>query len=518
MNALIALTDIPGPALDYALIAPVVLVFGAAVVGVLIEAFLPRSARRVAQLTLTFVSLALALAAVVSNHLSERVGQTAGTAIAVDGVSIFVQGLILVTALIGALYFAEQLVDPQGDAFAPRASALPGSEEEIEFTNDGWLQTEVWPLFLFAVTGMLMFPVANDLLTLFVALEVMSLPLYLMAGLARRRRLLSQEAALKYFILGSFASAFMLYGSALIYGFAGTVSFPAIADVLSSTTDRGGLLGIGTLFVVIGLLFKVGAAPFHQWTPDVYQGSPTPLTAFMAAATKTAAFVALLRLTIVALEGVKWDLQPVLWAVAGITMLVGTIVGVAQTDIKRMLAYSSVAHAGFLLLAVIASDKAGVSGALFYLAAYSFTTLGTFGVVSLVRDASGEATSLGSWAGLGKRNPLVAGVFALFLLALAGIPLTSGFTSKFAVFSAAYEAGAAPLVVLAVVASAIAAFFYVRVIVLMYFTDPKGEDVEVVLPSAFSTLALAASVIMTVVLGVVPQPVFDLLDSVFFLR
>ena len=219
---------------------------------------------------------------------------------------------------------------------------------------------------------------------------------------------------------------------------------------------------IGSLFVFAGLLFKVGAAPFHQWTPDVYQGAPTALTAFMGAATKVAAFGALLRVSYVALDGLRWDLAPVLWVVAGLTMLVGTIVGVAQSDVKRMLAYSSIAHAGFVLLGVLASSAAGLSGSLFYLLAYSFTTLGTFGIVSLVHDASGEANNLGQFAGLGKRSPLVAGTFAMFLLALAGIPLTSGFTGKFAVFAAAYASGAAPLVVLAVVASAIAAFFYVR--------------------------------------------------------
>jgi NADH-quinone oxidoreductase subunit N len=492
--------------------------FGAAVLAVLVEAFVPATSRRVTQLTLTFVALIGALFAVIANHQAEVFTINAVNSIAIDGVGTFLQGLIIVVAIVGALFLAEKEVDPQGDAFAPRASALPGSDDEIAFTSQGWLQTEIWPLFLFAVTGMVVFPVANDFLTLFVALEVMSLPLYLLAGMARRRRLLSQEAALKYFVLGAFSSAFLLYGAAMFYGFAGAVDFNSIAAAISADSSRSGLLTVGALFVFVGLLFKVGAAPFHQWTPDVYQGAPTPVTAFMGAATKIAAFGALARVAYSALGGLAWDFEPVLWAIAGITMLVGTVVGVAQTDIKRMLAYSSIAHAGFILLGIIAGNQAGLSAILFYLAAYGFTTLGTFAIVMLVRDGAGEASNLGSWAGLGKRSPLVAGVFAFFLLALAGIPLTSGFAGKFAVFTAAYEAGAAPLVIAAVIASMIAAFFYIRVIVLMFFTDAKNDEVSVVLPSVFGQVGIALAVAVTVILGVAPQPLFDLLTQAIFIR
>jgi NADH-quinone oxidoreductase subunit N len=238
----------------------------------------------------------------------------------------------------------------------------------------------------------------------------------------------------------------------------------------------------------------------------------------MSAGTKVAAFGALLRVFYVALSGLAWDLSVVLWAIAIITMLVGTIIGVAQSDIKRMLAYSSIAHAGFLLLGVIAQSKAALDGSLFYLAGYAFTSLGAFAVVSLVRDASGEANHLGQWAGLGKRSPVIASVFTLFLLALAGIPLTSGFVGKFAVFAAAYEKGLAPLVVVAVIASAIAGFFYVRVIVLMFFTDASGDEVSVVVPSFATAAAITITAVVTIVLGVVPQPVFDLLSNALFLK
>lgn len=518
MNALISAINIAPPVIEYSLLAPILVVLGGAVISVLVEAFVQRDLRRPIQLSLVFATLIVAFMLVVKTYMDTAIGYPAVHAISIDGPGIFLQGVILLAALVGAMLLGESSVDPQGDAFAAQASTLPGSEDEQAFTTRGWFQTEIWALFLFSVGGMLIFPVASDFLTLFVALEVMSLPLYLMAGMARRRRLLSQEAALKYFVLGSFSSAFMLYGSALLYGYAGTVRFDKLADAFAIDPGRSGLVIAGSLMVFVGLLFKVGAAPFHQWTPDVYQGSPTALTAFMAAATKVAAFGALFRVGYVALSGVRWDIQPALWAIAGLTMLIGTIVGVAQSDIKRMLAYSSVAHAGFLLLGLLAYSRSGLGGSLFYLAAYAFTTLGTFAIVSLVRDASGEATNLRSWAGLGKQSPIVAGTFALFLLALAGIPLTSGFVGKFAVFSAAYEGGAQPLVILAVVSSMIAAFFYVRVIVLMFFTDAVNEEVSVVVPSVLTKVALTMSVAVTIFLGVFPQPVLDLLNKAIFLR
>ena len=515
-SALIA--DITAPNINYYMLAPILIVLGGAVLSVLVEAFYPRESRRSAQIALVLTTLVVAFLAVLNTKVDAILGFTIVNSLAIDGVSVFLQGLIILSALVGALLISENRIDPLGDAFAAQSSALPGSEDELAFTERGWYQTEIWSLFLFSVGGMLIFPIANDLLTLFVALEVMSLPLYLLVGMARRRRLLSQEAALKYFVLGAFSSAFMLYGSALVYGFANSVEFGDVAKALSASAANSNLMLVGGIFILIGLLFKVGAAPFHQWTPDVYQGAPTAITAFMSAGTKVAAFGALLRVFYVALSGLAWDLSVVLWAIAIITMLVGTIIGVAQSDIKRMLAYSSIAHAGFLLLGVIAQSKAALDGSLFYLAGYAFTSLGAFAVVSLVRDASGEANHLGQWAGLGKRSPVIASVFTLFLLALAGIPPTSGFVGKFAVFAAAYEKGLAPLVVVAVIASAIAGFFYVRVIVLMFFTDASGDEVSVVVPSFATAAAITITAVVTIVLGVVPQPVFDLLSNALFLK
>jgi NADH-quinone oxidoreductase subunit N len=271
---------------------------------------------------------------------------------------------------------------------------------------------------------------------------------------------------------------------------------------------------IGTGLLLVGVLFKIGAVPFHSWIPDVYQGAPTPITAFMAAATKIAAFGAMLRVFYVAVPELSDDWRPVLWAIAILTMVVGTVTAVTQTDVKRMLAYSAVAHTGFILTGVIAGNEAGLSSTLFYLFAYGFSTLGAFAVVGLVRDGVGdEDTAMSRWAGLGRRYPIVGVVFSLFLLAFAGIPLTSGFVSKFAVFKAAGEGGAIPLVVVGVVASAIAAYFYVRVIVLMFFTEPPDDPPVVVVPSVLSTAVVTITAAITFALGALPQPLLDLANT-----
>ncbi|MFE2160795.1 NADH-quinone oxidoreductase subunit NuoN [Streptomyces lydicus] len=521
---------IPGPHIEYAQLSPTLIVLGAAVIGVLIEAFVPRAARYYSQLLLSLVALAAAFAAVIGlaagGFGSSKAHIAAMGAIAVDGPALFLQGTILLVSLIAVFTFAERRLDPAAhgkrvDSFAAEAAAVPGGAAEQAAVKAGFTTTEVFPILLFAVGGMLVFPAANDLLTLFVALEVFSLPLYILCALARRQRLLSQEAAVKYFLLGAFSSAFLLFGVALLYGYAGTVTYAGIAEVVSDgakqidpalagTMGNDALLLIGGALVLMGLLFKVGAVPFHMWTPDVYQGAPTPVTGFMAAATKVAAFGALLRLLYVVLPGLRWDWRPVLWGVAILTMLGGAVVAITQTDIKRLLAYSSIAHAGFILAGVIATSEDGVSSVLFYLGAYSFVTLGAFAVVTLVRDAGGEATQLSKWAGLGRRSPLVAAVFAVFLLAFAGIPLTSGFAGKFAVFKAAAQSGAGWLVVVGVISSAIAAFFYIRVIVLMFFNEPKVDGPTVAVPSPLTTTAIAIGVTATLVLGLAPQYFLDL--------
>ncbi len=514
MNSTLLAAPFETPSVEYTQLLPMLIVFGVALMGVLIEAFMPRPLRHETQLGLTLVGLVAAFAAVVG--LAGDRAIAAGGSIAVDGPALFLQGAILLLAIPGVLTAADRRVDV-GGSFAPSGSSMPGSSQERLLVEERVTQTEIFPLLMFAIGGMLLFPASNDLLTMFVALEVLSLPLYLLCGLARRRRLLSQEAALKYFLLGAFSSAFFLYGVALLYGYSGTVRLSGIADAVSTQTGNDSLLLVGTALLTVGLLFKVGAAPFHSWTPDVYQGAPTPITGFMAACTKVAAFGALLRVLYVGLGGLSWVWEPIVWGIAILTMLVGSIVALTQTDVKRMLAYSSIAHAGFILVGLVGVDATnndgqllGVSSVLFYLVAYGFSTIGAFAVITLVRDAAGEATHLSQWAGLAKRSPLTAGVFTFFLAGFAGIPLTSGFTAKFAVFSAAWASDARVLVIIAVVLSAVAAFFYFRVIVLMYFSSPTPDGPSVVVPSPLTTAAIAVCAAVTLLLGVYPTQVLDL--------
>ncbi len=512
--------------IDYVAVLPMLIVFGAAVLGVLVEAFVSRASRFTTQLTLTILALLGALAAIAFGAVNHQVS-TAGVApaaggsvtgaVVIDGPALFLQAVILVFAFLAALSLFERLGGVGPDAITPMGAAVPGSPLEEQARKVGALTSEVFPLFLFSVGGMMLFPASGDLLTMFVALEVFSLPLYLMCGLARRRRLLSQEASLKYFLLGAFSSAFFLFGVALLYGFAGSVHLSDIAAAIGrSGSALDGLLVPGVLLVLVGLLFKVGAAPFHMWTPDVYQGAPTPVTGFMAAATKAAAFGAILRFLYVGVDKAQWEWRSALIVIAALTMLVGAVMSVTQTDMKRLLAYSSIAHAGFILTGVLAADRLGVSGTMFYLLAYGLTTIAAFAIIGLVREGGSEASHLSQWAGLGKRHPVVAGIFAFLLLAFAGIPLTSGFTAKFAVFKPALAVGSpllTSLVVLGLLCSAITVFVYVRIIVLMYFTEPNGNDVAFVEPSVLSMVTIGVGAVLTLLLGVTPSAVLELTDK-----
>src|SRR5882757_4677620 len=425
MLGVLAQGPIQTPSVAYFALSPVLVILGAACLGVLVEAFLPRHQRWAAQVSLTLLALVVAgaLLGAYASSGAPAISTVAG-AISVDRPTLILWGTLLALGLGGVLLISDRSVEP-GGAFVTDGPIPAGTPQDRITASQAGMQTEVLPLTLFALGGMMCFCAANDLLTMFVALEVLSLPLYLLCGLARRRRLLSQEAAVKYFLLVAFASTASQHSDTLLFG--------------------------GLALLIVGLLFKASVGPFHTWTPDVYQGAPTPVTAFMSAATKVAAFGAILRVLTVAFGDTRWEWRGVLWAVAIISMVIGAVIGLTQTDVKRMIAYSSVAHAGFLLIGAMSITAQGLSGTMFYLLTYGFTTLAAFGVVSLVRDGNGEATHLSQWAGLAKRSPITAGVMAFLLLALAVIPLTSGFTGKFAVFSAAIADGMAPLVVIALI-------------------------------------------------------------------
>jgi NADH-quinone oxidoreductase subunit N len=369
---------------------------------------------------------------------------------------------------------------------------------------------EYYPLLLFAATGMTLLASSADLLMVFISIEILSLALYILSGFAKRD-LNSQESAFKYFLLGSFSSAIMLYGIALAYGAAGTTNIAAVGRSLGALGTPDGLALAAMALLLVGFAFKTALVPFHMWTPDVYQGAPTPVTGFMAAATKAAAFAAFLRIFVGGLGALQWSWMPIFWILAAITMLVGAILAIVQLDLKRMLGYSAVAHAGYVLIGLMAVSREGVSATLFYLLVYTFMSLGAFGVLSMLERRGRKAMALADLRGLGRRYPVLAGMFGLFLLSLAGIPGTAGFMAKFAIFRAGVEAGHTVLVVIAVVSSMIAAFFYIRVIVTMFMEDEPAELAAVEVPATTgASIGLAAAAAAVVVLGIVPGVLIDL--------
>jgi len=366
---------------------------------------------------------------------------------------------------------------------------------------------EYYALVLFAAGGMMLLASAGDLIVVFLALELMSLSLYVLAGLFKTR-LASGEASMKYFLLGAFASSFLLYGIALIYGATGATNLDRIAG---SAAVRSGdpLLLIGLALVLVGFGFKISSVPFHMWAPDVYEGAPTSVTALIATGSKAAAFAALIRILTVGLRGAQADWTALLWALAAVTMTVGNVVAIAQSNLKRMLAYSSIAHVGYMLVGLVAGGVAGTGAVLFYLLAYTFTTAGTFGVLTLAERAGEEAVDVADYAGLARRHPAFAATLALFLLSLIGIPPLAGFVGKFYLFGSAVRAGYIWLVVIGVLNSAVAAYYYLRVIVYMYMREPEPSGARWV-PSFAGALALAIALVGVVVLGVMPSQFADL--------
>lgn len=408
-------------------------------------------------------------------------------AIANDRFSVFVAVVILVALLISTLVTHDWM----------RRKRLVGPE--------------VYVLAMIAAAGGMFMGAANDLIVMFLGLEVLSIALYVLAGFNRRSDR-SREAALKYLLLGGFSSAVFLYGIALVYGAVGSTNMSNIAEFLSANVLlNNGLLLAGVVLMIVGLAFKVAAVPFHQWTPDVYEGSPTPITGFMAGAAKAAAFAAFVRLFDGTLYTLKLDWQPVILALAILTLVVGSVVACVQTNTKRMLAYSSISHAGYMLLGVHVGTQAGSGATLYYLLAYAFIVGGSFAIVSWIGGKDDDNHGIGAYKGLGKRNPGVALAFSVLLFAQAGVPLTAGFLAKFYVISALVQEGWYWVGVLAMLVAAIAAFFYLRIVVTMWAPQsdvPLEDSPREVMPPA-TWLAVAIALVFTVGMGVAPPQVID---------
>ena len=516
MSTLLSMLEIPVPVIEYKLLAPVLLTFAAASLGVLGEAVLPRRWRFPAQVGLAFAAIVVAFGYLILNWRRGNTGVLAMGSVTLDGPAYAAWASLLVFGLLALMVFGERQLGGGATSFTASASSVPGSIDEAQATAARYEHTEVFPLVMFALTGMMVFAAANDLITMFVALEVFSLPLYLLSGMARRRRLLSQEAALKYFLLGAFSSGFFLFGVALLYAFSGSFTLAGLDAAVANPTMGRGLLFAGLVLLAVGLLFKVGVVPFHNWTPDVYMGAPTPVTGFMAICTKLAAVAGTLRVFYVGLGAERWTWQPVFATLAAITMIVGVVAALTQTDVKRLLAYSSIAHAGFIMTAIVGANQdvpagqaTSVASVMFYLAAYGFATVGAFAIVTLVRNSAGEENSIAGWGGLASKNPWVAGIFALFLLSFAGIPLTGGFIGKWTVFASAWRGGYSWLVIIAVLASLIAAYFYLRLIAVMFIGEPaKGTFVGQA--SAWTWIPIVVGAVATLFLGLFPDQLLHL--------
>jgi NADH-quinone oxidoreductase subunit N len=476
------------PAIAWRAVGPVLTLIGGAIITLTAGAI----NRRVRRDVLAAISLASIAASGYLTYFLARHRHFVALQgmVAVDGVTLFTTMILLFTATLVVLMSYQYLSDRRIHRF------------------------EYYPLLLLATAGMILLASANDLILIFISLEVLSLALYIMVGFARRDAG-AQEGSLKYFLLGAFSSAILLYGLALAFGATGSTNLARISVLAGAPQTDARLMLAATALLGVGFAFKVAAVPFHMWTPDAYQGAPTSVTGFMAAGTKAAAFAAFLRVFLVALGTLRWDWRPALWFIAIVTMVVGSLVAIVQSDVKRMLAYSSIAHAGFILVGLVAANRNGIAGALFYLLVYSIMVLGAFGAVTVSAPRGAERLDFSSWVGLGQRHPAFAGAMTLFLLALAGIPPTAGFMGKFFVFQAAIQAGETGLVVAGVLTTVIAAFFYLRLIVVMWLQEPSG-DVPGLGLSPAASVGLAMTAAATVALGIYPQGLIHLARTAAF--
>ncbi len=485
-------TPVATPTVDWAATAPLFVLVGGALVLMLVSSFV-RSRRSTVAYTIFTCLVGLgAIGAVVPlwrevQDADRGPFSTLAGAVGVDGFSLFMTVVIAVAVILTALFTDDYL----------RREGLEGVEPYV--------------LLLLSAAGGVVMAQANDLIVLFLGLEILSIAVYVLAAM-HRRRVTSQEAGIKYFVLGAFSSAFFLYGIAMIYGGTGTTNMVEILQLFSTNVlTEDGLVLAGLALMLVGLGFKVAAVPFHFWTPDVYQGAPSPMVAWMASGVKVAGFAGLIRVFVLAFDAYSVDWQPMMYLLAVLTMLVGAVLAVVQTNVKRMMAYSSISHAGFVLVGVQAATEQGVEAALFYLATYTFLIAGTFGVITLVGRTGDGHHDLDDYRGLGRARPGLALLLTVFLFAQAGVPLTSGFFAKFYVITAAVDAGSTSLAVIAMLSSVISAFLYLRITVSLYMSDPDEAPTapRITVPVG-AGVALAVCVAVTLLAGVWPGSIAEL--------
>jgi NADH-quinone oxidoreductase subunit N len=489
--------DIIAPEIDAAVLAPLFIVTAGALITLLLDLVVPPARRAF----LGYFALGTVLVAIGSCvPLWDRGRYAFSDMVQVDNFALFFIIVALGATALSILLAIDYV--------------------ELEGINFG----EYHPLVLFTAAGMILLIVANDLVLFFIGLEVLSIGLYILAGFARGNQR-SEESAIKYFLLGSFSFGFLVYGTSLVYGATGTTNFTALATALADDATRTSpllLAGLGMILVAFG--FKLALAPFHTWTPDVYAGAPTSVTAFMSVGTKVATFAALIRLVLNGVPALRDDWSPALWALAVVTMIVGNLAAVTQRNIKRMLAYSSIGQAGYILVAVVAADSprrdlsgAAVQGVLFYLLAYTFMNLGAFAAVIALARAGRERLDLGTdYAGLARRHPYIAGLLALFMLSLGGIPPTAGFIAKLTVFRAAVASGYWPLALVGILTSMIALAFYLRVIIVMYARDSDAvEEAPRRIPAPLA-IVLTICAIVTLQMGILPALSLDWAQQALF--
>lgn len=493
---------IPLPVIDLGIVAPLSVLFGWATVLLLVDVFAINNKRVTGYLAV----VGLLATAVIATLAGGAAGGEGGMSL-VEFASADApfNGMVVLDSFAVALTWIFALVGVISIFLA--LNYLP---------RQGIEQGEFYPLIMFATGGMIILAQGTDLIMLFLGLELLSITLYILTAFAYPR-LASEEAAMKYLLLGAFAAGFFVYGIALIYGETGTVQLMDIGAYMQNYVGEPPvMLLIGMALVIIAFGFKVALVPFHMWTPDVYEGAPTPVTAFMSVGTKGAAFAALIRILHLAAPTLADYWLPILSVLAFLTMLIGNIGALVQMNIKRMLAYSSISHAGYILIGVMALTEQGTSSFLFYLLAYALANLGAFGVIIALEQKGEETWSLDDFNGLWKRNSNLAVAMTIFMLSLAGVPPTAGFVGKFAVFAAAWESGLGLLVLMGLVTSAIAVFFYLRVIVRMFMYEDLEREMQppksINLHRALSG-SIAVAVVGTILFGLLPSPIVTLVQQ-----